>query len=68
MSYSSGILEDITNEVTNHAVILVGYTPKYWIIKNSWGDRAGMKGFYHIKMGNHAGICADGVIVATPDP
>ena len=21
----------------NHAVLLVGYTPKYWIIQNSWG-------------------------------
>ena len=55
MSYSSGVLEDLTSTAAkiNHAVLLVGYTPDYWIIRNSWGE-TGMKGYYHIKMGNHA--------------
>jgi len=41
-------------EDINHAVLLVGYTQDYWIVRNSWGDGFGMKGYYHIKMGNHA--------------
>jgi len=57
LSYSGGIYEDLVSESINHAVLLVGYTPTYWIIKNSWSERVGMKGFYHIKMGNHANIC-----------
>ena len=32
----------------NHGVLLVGYTPTYWIIKNSWGARWGMDGFAYI--------------------
>ena len=37
MHYHSGILEDLESTKPNHAVILVGYTPNYWIIRNSWG-------------------------------
>ena len=56
MSYSSGILEDLDSAWwdINHAVIVVGYTPEYWIVRNSWGSGVGMKGYYHVKMGNHA--------------
>ena len=54
MHYHSGILEDLESTKPNHAVILVGYTPNYWIIRNSWGDERGIKGYFHIKMGNHA--------------
>jgi len=67
MHYHSGILEDLESTKPNHAVILVGYTPNYWIIRNSWGDERGMKGYYHIKMGNHAQICTH-VAAPTRDP
>ena len=42
MSYSSGVLEDLRAKKVNHAVLLVGYTPNYWIIRNSWGEGWGM--------------------------
>ncbi len=32
----------------NHAVLLVGYTSTYWIIKNSWGSKWGIDGFAYI--------------------
>lgn len=29
-------------------MLLVGYTPDYWIIKNQWGEDWGMDGFMKI--------------------
>ena len=55
--YSSGILDDNKcSWFSNHAVLLVGYGTDskdgdYWIVKNSWSDRWGEKGFFRIKRG-----------------
>lgn len=50
--YKSGVYYDpnCNKEDVNHAVLAVGYgaTPKgkkYWIVKNSWGEEWGKKGF-----------------------
>ena len=36
-SYSSGIFTCLDTDPVDHAVLLVGYTKDYWIVKNSWG-------------------------------
>lgn len=38
----------------HHAVLLVGYTPQYWIVKNSMGTDWGDNGYAYIKRGHHA--------------
>ena len=46
---SSGIINcDKAADQVDHAVLLVGYTEKYWIIKNSWGPNWGENGFGYI--------------------
>ncbi|MBM29221.1 MAG: hypothetical protein CME58_12705 [Halieaceae bacterium] len=38
-------------ENPNHAVLVVGYTPDYWIVKNSFGNRWGDHGFAYVPKG-----------------
>lgn len=47
-SYSSGVYQCQKNSKINHAVLLVGYTDSYWIIKNSWGVDWGQSGFIYV--------------------
>nr|CAB3239847.1 dipeptidyl peptidase 1-like [Phallusia mammillata] len=68
--YKSGIYHHVTSvdqssvtegfnpfELTNHAVLVVGYGAdqktgeKYWIVKNSWGEAWGENGFVRIRRG-----------------
>jgi len=49
----SGATHDVTScrrrGVTNHMINLVGYDKTGWIIRNSWGEDWGDKGYAHIK-------------------
>ena len=58
-SYRSGVLNKCGN-TCNHAVLLVGYTSEYWLIKNSWGTGWGEQGYIKLARGNTCGI-ADNV-------
>ncbi|XP_073518139.1 dipeptidyl peptidase 1 [Phyllobates terribilis] len=81
MSYSGGIyhhtgLQDRFNpfQLTNHAVLLVGYGvdsntgEKYWIVKNSWGESWGEKGFFRIRRGTNECAIESIAVSATPIP
>lgn len=42
---------------TTHAILIVGYTPRYWIIKNSWGTHWGKQGYFRLpRKRNKCGI------------
>jgi C1A family cysteine protease len=46
--YASGIYNGPCKESINHAVNIVGYTPQFWIIRNSWGTRWGELGYMRL--------------------
>ena len=50
-----GILSDCKDKL-DHEVLLVGYTPDYWIVANSWGTSWGEHGTIRLKMGNTCGV------------
>ena len=54
-SYKTGIMTG-NSTAANHAVLLVGYTPTYWLIKNSWGTWWGDQGYIKLARGNTLGI------------
>ncbi|CAH2225561.1 dipeptidyl peptidase 1 [Pelobates cultripes] len=78
MHYGGGIyhhtgLQDKFNpfQLTNHAVLLVGYGEesngeKYWIVKNSWGESWGEKGYFRIRRGTNE--CAIESIAVSASP
>ncbi|KAL0881927.1 hypothetical protein ABMA27_001686 [Loxostege sticticalis] len=72
--YTRGIDEPTDDQCDpkspDHTVLIVGYNEyvspdgsqkvKYWIIKNSWGDRWGDQGYYYLVRGRNAcGIAND---------
>lgn len=46
----------------DHAVTIVGYTKKYWIIKNSWSKYWGLGGYLHLERGKNACGVAEYVV------
>ena len=63
-SYSGGIMTSAqcsnAQNALNHAVLLVGYTPDYWIIRNSWGTSWGENGHIRLARGNTCGVTWEG--------
>ncbi|CAJ1014659.1 Papain family cysteine protease/Peptidase C1-like family [Leishmania utingensis] len=57
MSYTSGILTSCDGKQLNHGVLLVGYNMTgevpYWLIKNSWGENWGEKGYVRVRKGTN---------------
>jgi len=54
-SYRSGIFNGPCGSQMNHAVLAVGYTGEYWIVKNSWGTSWGEQGY--IRMARNKNLC-----------
>jgi len=53
--YKSGVLRsEDCNKEPNHAVLVVGFTPQYWIVKNSWGVDWGKDGYGYVERGKNA--------------
>ncbi|XP_033213756.1 cathepsin L1-like [Belonocnema kinseyi] len=57
--YHTGIYDDpaCVSSTVNHAMLLVGYSPKYWILKNWWGNTWGENGYMRLaKNKNRCGV------------
>jgi len=49
--YGGGVFDGCTGTtgaIQNHGVSAVGYTPEYWIIRNSWGAGWGQDGYIYL--------------------
>ncbi|XP_072399506.1 cathepsin L-like proteinase [Diabrotica undecimpunctata] len=55
-SYVGGVYNNTNCGEIDHAVLAVGYTDEYFIVKNSWGPTWGEKGYIRIARGNN--ICS----------
>jgi C1A family cysteine protease len=56
-SYSGGIMSDCDGSQLDHGVLIVGYAPGYWIVKNSWGTGWGENGYIRLQRGtNQCGL------------
>lgn len=61
-------------EITNHAVLLVGYghdtasNEDYWIVQNSWGKEWGEDGFFRIRRGTDECAIESIAVEAFPIP
>ena len=72
-TYTGGILDKTSSQCPvsgiNHAVTMVGYghddasDKDYWIVKNSWGQSWGEKGYFRIKRGS--GTCGINCYITT---
>jgi C1A family cysteine protease len=57
-SYKSGVFDAVCGTKLDHGVLVVGYEPDAYIVKNSWGASWGEKGYIRMKRGvNKTGIC-----------
>jgi len=46
--YKGGVFSGPCGHALNHAVLAVGYTSQYFIVKNSWGSTWGANGYIHM--------------------
>lgn len=56
-NYNGGIFSACGVDDINHAVLLVGQTADYWLVKNSWGTTWGENGYIRMALGDTCGIC-----------
>jgi len=58
MRTTSSIYSGDLETSVNHAVTVIGYTPEYWIVQNSWGVLSHYNGYVRLAMGDTLGICS----------
>jgi C1A family cysteine protease len=51
--YTDGVYTGPCGQESNHAVTIVGFTSDAWIIRNSWGDDWGNKGYMLLQKGTN---------------
>eukprot|EP01061_Rhynchopus_euleeides_P025389 TRINITY_DN4103_c0_g1_i1.p1 TRINITY_DN4103_c0_g1~~TRINITY_DN4103_c0_g1_i1.p1 ORF type:complete len:343 (+),score=122.60 TRINITY_DN4103_c0_g1_i1:55-1029(+) len=51
-TYMSGVLDNCPSKTLDHDALVVGVTPTYWIVKNSWGSSWGESGYIRLKRGS----------------
>jgi len=56
--YASGVFNGPCGTTINHAILAVGYTSSYWIVKNSWGTAWGSSGYIYMSRGKN--LCGIG--------
>lgn len=57
--FSHGVYDDpaCSSDQVNHAMLLVGFTEEYWILKNWWTDKWGENGYMRLaKKNNLCGV------------
>jgi C1A family cysteine protease len=54
-SYSGGVYNGRCGQTLDHAILAVGYTATYWIVKNSWSTQWGANGYIYLIRGKN--IC-----------
>lgn len=70
--YAGGVFDAPCGTALDHGVLVVGYGSDngtdYWIVKNSWGDFWGDKGYIRLARGvaNSAGQCGIAMQVTSP--
>ena len=56
--YSGGIFSSNSTGLNpDHFMLVVGYTPDYWLVQNSWGSSWGENGYVRLQRGDTIGIC-----------
>ena len=83
-TYTGGVwydkdCEDVTADMLDHAVLLVGYgttaatatngAEDYWIVKNSWGSKWGEDGYIRMKRNvrSDSGLCGLAIDASYPN-
>ncbi|KAK6994022.1 dipeptidyl peptidase 1-like isoform X2 [Biomphalaria glabrata] len=71
-NYASQLNKFNPFQLTNHAVLLVGWGvdkasgEKYWIVKNSWGEEWGQQGYFWIRRGTDECAIESIAVESTP--
>jgi len=66
--YHSGVFDGNCGSTNvGHAMAIVGYAPRYWIIRNSWGRSWGKEGHMYFQRGsNHCSMYCSVTAAAGP--